>query len=124
MKYLYILLFTLILGGSLNAQSRFGTTNGVDQSQMGNQQYIQFDENTTKYFWAVDLNIFTATQKSNFQELVFNCETLVAVSTPDANNYWYLASFKTTDKEDVKIELNKMINKAKIIATNPQDKYQ
>ncbi len=113
----------LITITSLSAQ-RFGSTNGVDEIIMSGHEYVQFDQNATKYFWAVDLNIFQPTQKSTFQELVFNNGLLIAVSTPDANGYWYLASFKTYDKSLVITELNKMVDKAKTLATNPQNKYQ
>ena len=124
MKYLYIVVLMILAAGTASAQSRFGHTNGADEIMMSGHEYLQFDENSSKYFWAVDLNIFTEAQKSTFQDLVFNSETLVAVSTPDTHNYWYLASFKTTDTELVKKELNKLIEKARNLTIHSKDKYQ
>ena len=117
-----ILIFTGISLAS--AQHRFGGKDGVSVQEMTGKEYLQFDENSSKLFWAIDLNIFNDTQKSTFQELVFNSDNLVAISTPDVNNFWYLASFKIKDIEIVKTELNKMIEKSRILTTNPEDKYK
>jgi hypothetical protein len=124
MKPFILLCFSIFMLGSLAAQNRFGATNGVTQAEMQNKAFLNFDENSTKYFWAVDMNQFTAPQKSTFQDLVFNSETLIAVSTPDVNNYWYLASFKTIDQDIVTVELNKMMDKARSLTTNSPNKYQ
>jgi len=114
----------LMLAGSVSAQHRFGTTDGVDKTTMAEKEFLQFDENTVKYFWAVDLGIFNAGQKSAFQDLVFKSDLLVAISTPDANNYWYLASYRTVDKELVITEIKKLIDQSKNLSTNSQDKYK
>jgi hypothetical protein len=90
---------------------------------MENISFLQFDENTSKLFWAVNLNDLSATQKSTFQDLVFKNDILVACSKPDENNIWYLSSLKLYPMGDVMIELNKLLNKAKTMNANSPDKY-
>lgn len=124
MKFILIFIFTITATIALSAQNRFGTTNGVQLVEIQNKSYLQFDENNSKYFWALNLNDFTANQKSTFQELVFNNGLLIACSTPDENNIWYLSSFKTNDKELVIIELSKLIHKAKTLNITPLNKYE
>ena len=124
MKYLYLIIFLISTATLASAQNRFGSTNGVDEIMMSGHDYVQFDSNTKKNFWAVDLNIFTADQKSTFQDFIFNSEYLVACSVPDQNNYWYLSSLKTTDISLVTTELNKLIEKAKALQINSNDKYK
>lgn len=124
MKYLFLLVILISTATLTSAQNRFGSTNGVDEVIMSGHDFVQFDDNTKKLFWAVDLNIFNADQKSAFQEFIFNSETLVACSVPDQNNYWYLSSLKTFDTAEVKMELDKLILKAKTLQINSNDKYK
>jgi hypothetical protein len=124
MKYFYILLILISTASLTSAQNRFGSTNGVDEIIMSGHDYIQFDQNSKKLFWAVDLNIFNADQKSSFQEFVFDSDILVACSVPDQNNYWYLSSLKTFDVAVVTTELQKLIDKAKALQLNSNDKYK
>jgi len=124
MKYLYILVILFSTATFASAQNRFGSTNGLDEIIMSGHDFVQFDLNTKKLFWAVDLNIFNADQKSTFQEFVFNSETLVACSVPDQNNYWYLSSLKTFEIDVVITELQKLIDKAKTLQINSNDKYK
>jgi hypothetical protein len=123
MKYLFTLLLFILISGSSFAQNRFGNTNGVSLSQMENVPFLQFDENPSKLFWAINLKDLTGPQKSTFQELVFKNDLLVACSKPDVNNIWYLSSLKIYPLADVTLELNKLIEKAKTLSTNPADKY-
>jgi hypothetical protein len=124
MKNLYFLIFSIYIGIAAQAQNRFGNTNGVLPEAIENSSFLQFDENPTKLFWAVNLKVFTADQKTTFQDMVFKNDLLVACSTPDANGIWYLSSFKTNDLNTVRVELVKLIDKAKTISLNSQDKYQ
>ena len=124
MKYLYILVILFLTATFASAQNRFGSTNRVDEIIMSGHNYVQFDENTKKLFWAVDLNIFNADQKSSFQEFVFDSDILVACSVPDQNNYWYLSSLKTFDISVVTAELQKLIDKARALQLNSNDKYK
>lgn len=123
MKYLNNLLLLLLISGSSFAQNRFGNTNGVSISQMENISFLQFDENPSKLFWAVNLKDLSATQKTTFQDLVFKNDILVACSKPDENNIWYLSSLKLYALGDVMVELNKLLNKAKTINAHSPDKY-
>lgn len=124
MKYLYIVIILLSTATLASAQNRFGNTDGVSLEQMQNRTYLQFDENSKKIFWAIDLNDFTAPQKTTFQDLVFKNDLLIACSTPDTNNIWYLSSNKTHDINTVILELAKLIDKAQTLTNNTQDKYQ
>lgn len=122
MKYLTLVLLAILMIGTASAQ-RFGSTNGVDEVIMQGHDYVNFDESAKKEFWAINTNIFVGSQKSTFQDFVFNSEYLVACSTPDANGYWYLSSLKTVDNSLVILEIEKLISKAKLMSTNGQDKY-
>jgi hypothetical protein len=124
MKNLYILVFSIFISMAASAQNRFGNTNGVLPEAIDNSSFLQFDENATKLFWAINLKSFTADQKTAFQDMIFKNDLLVACSTPDVNNIWYLSSFKINDVNTVRVELVKLIEKAKTMSLNSQDKYQ
>ena len=124
MKFLFIFIFILSATLAISAQNRFGKTNGISLKEMQYLSWAQFDENNSKYFWAINLNKFTETQKSAFQELVFDNSLLIACSTPDENNIWYLSSFKTNDINLVIVELEKLIYKAKTTNVILPDKYE
>ncbi len=105
------------------SQKRYGDSDGISKSEMHNEFVMQFSETTNKYFIAVDLNQLNSDQLGKFETLVFEDNHLVAVSTPNDENIWYLSALKTFIKEDVLLTLSKFKEKAMISSSTTNTKY-
>lgn len=109
---------------SMYSQNKFGTSDGVSQKEIEGKLFMQFSENTKKYFWAIDLDIFTKEAKAKFESLIFSDNQFIACSQPNEDNIWYLSTFKLTTKEELEIKLTTFINTAKTSIISSNSKYE
>jgi hypothetical protein len=123
MKFLIITFITVGTFINVHSQNRFGNSDGIKRSDMNGEFAVQFAENTNKYFIAVDLNQLNSDQRGKFETQVFDDNHIVAVSTPNDENIWYLSTLKTYIKEDVLLALFMFKEKSMISSSTTGTKY-
>ena len=123
MRFFIIVFLAVSTFINVYSQKRYGDSDGISKSEMHNEFVMQFSETTNKYFIAVDLNQLNSDQLGKFETLVFEDNHLVAVSTPNDENIWYLSALKTFIKEDVLLTLSKFKEKAMISSSTTNTKY-
>ena len=123
MKALYLTCISVFLMLNAYSQKKFGSADGITKSEMKGEFAVQFSETSSKNFWAIDLDQLTTGEKGKFESLVFEDKQLVAVSSPNSENVWYLSTLKTYAIEDVLLNLRTLKEKAKLGTSGTTTKY-